>query len=285
MTVVRADSEAGYAMVAAVVAIAVLSLMSLSLIDTGRGVAAGAGAEAEHAHLAAAADAGLAIAVQHLADPDQTRRWSIDGRPRNVRFAGTDLVITVEDERGKVPLNQLADEQARALFEVLGASGAQLDSQTDAFLDWLDDDDEARSNGAEIDYYGPLGRRPRNGALRSIEELILIRGMTPDMIARLRRSATAYGDRQQGFDDRYASPLALAVISGGGLGSPSVINRERELAGQRVAIDLAGGEILVGRPMTIRVVARRPGDSRLERGTVIELTGQPLSPYVVRARD
>jgi general secretion pathway protein K len=282
---VRLETEAGYAMVAAVIAIAVLALASLSLIETGRGVGASIVAEAERARLAAAADAALAIAIRNLSDPDRTRRWSIDGRPRNLRFAGTDVVITVEDERGKVPLNQLADEQARALFEVLGASGPTLDSRTDAFLDWLDEDDEARPSGAEIGYYAPLGLRPRNGALRSVEELILIRGMTPDIVARLRRTATAYGDRQQGFDDRYATPLALSVISGGGLGSPAVINRERELAGQRVAIELAGGDVLTGRPLTIRVVARRPGGSRLERGTVVELTGNPATPYVVRARE
>jgi hypothetical protein len=179
----------------------------------------------------------------------------------------------------------MADEQARALFEVLGASGALLESRTDALLDWLDEDDEVRPEGAESAYYAPLGRRPRNGALHSVEELILIRGMTPDIVARLRRGATAYGDRLQGFDDRYATPLALSVISGGGLGSAAVINRQRELAGQRVAIDLADGDSLTGRPLTVRVVARRPGGSRLERGTVIELTGQPNQPYVVRARD
>lgn len=277
------EDDAGYAILAAVVAIAVLALMSLGLIDSGRGVAAGVVAEAEHARLVAAADAGLAIAVRNLAEPDRARRWSIDGRPRNLRFAGADLVVTIEDERGKVPLNQMTDEQVRALFEAVGASGATLETRTDAFLDWLDEDDDARQDGAEAPYYAPLQRRPRNGALRSVEELMLVRGMTPDVVERLRAVATAYADRREGFDDRFASPLALSVISGGGLGSPAVINRERELAGQRVAIELAESDALVGRPLTIRVEARRPGGGRFVRATVIELTGRAASPYVVRA--
>lgn len=277
------DSEAGYALVAAVITIAVLALMSLSLIDTGRGITLGVLAEAERARLAAAADAGLAHAVVQLSDSNRTQRWSIDGRPRNFRFAGTDMVITVEDERGKLPLNQLADEQVRALFEELGASGRTLDIQTDALLDWLDDDDETRPNGAEIDYYRALRLAPRNGEMRSVEELILVRGMLSQVLLKLRGKAAAGRNQGVGFDDRFATPLALSVMSGAGDNSPAVIARERELAGQRVAIDLAEAETLVGRSLTVRVVARRPGGGRFERATLLELTGRSESPYVVRA--
>ncbi|MFZ4689194.1 MAG: general secretion pathway protein GspK [Polymorphobacter sp.] len=282
---VPARDEEGYAILAAVVAIAVLALMALAFIDSGRGLSAGVVAEAEHAHLAAASDAALAIAVRNLAEPDRTRRWSIDGRPHNLHFAGSDVLVTVEDERGKVPLNQLTDEQVRTLFETLGASGVTLETCTDAFLDWLDEDDERRPEGAETADYRELGYRPRNGAVRSVEELMLVRGMPAGIVQRLRSVATPYTNPREGFDERFASPLALAVISGGGPGSTAVINRERELAGQRVAIELAEGDVLAGRPLTIRVEARRPGGSVLRRATVIALTGFADNPFVVRARE
>lgn len=281
---VRPGDE-GYAILAAVVAIAVLALMSLALIDTGRGIAVGVRAEAEHARLAAAADAGLAIAVLGLAEGDRTRRWNIDGRPRRARFAGTDLSIVVEDERGKVPVNQIADEQVRALFEALGSTGQTLAIQTDSMLDWLDDDDEPRPDGAEYEYYARGGTRPRNGALRSVEEMLLIRGVTPAVLERLRGAAVAYRSNREGFDPRFAAPLAIRIMSGGGIDSPAVIARTRELAGQVVAIDLAEEESLVGRPLTVRVAARRPGGGQFVRATVIELTGQRTRPYVVRALD
>ena len=277
--------EAGYAMVAAVVAMAVLALMSLTLIDTTRGVTLGVAADAEHARLAAAADAGLAIAVRRLAEADRARRWTIDGRPRRAVFAGTDLAITVEDERGKIPINQLTDEQVRAMFEALGARGDTLAVRTDALLDWLDDDDEARDNGAEATWYATRGQRPRNGALHSLDELALIRGMSPEIVARLRSVATVYRNERDGFDNRYAVPLALSVMDGTGLDSPAVIDRERELAGQRPAIELAENESLVGRPLTVRVVARRPGGARFVRGFLIELTGRADTPYVARGID
>jgi general secretion pathway protein K len=278
-------AEDGYAMVAAVVAMAVLALMSLALIETGRGFVAGVAADAERARLAAAADAGLALAVRGLSKGDRGRRWTIDGRPRRLAFDGADLLITVEDERGKIPINLLADDQVRNLFQTLGASGETLAVRTDSLLDWIDDDDEVRDNGAEAPWYAARGRRPRNGPLRSMDELALVRGMSPEIVARLRSVATVYRDQRVGFDSRYAMPLALAVMEGTGLDSPAVIDRERELAGQRPAIDLADNESLVARPLTIRVAARRPGGGKLVRAFLIELTGQARRPYVVRRVD
>lgn len=280
-----AAGETGYAMIAAVISIAVLALMALSLVDTRAGITAGVAAEAEHARLAAAVDAGIAIAISNLAEPDRTRRWRIDGRPRPLRFGDTDLLVAVEDERGLLPLNQLSEEQVRALFEELGVGDPDLRVISDSLLDWLDDDDEARPDGAEFPYYAQRGYAPRNGPLHSLEELRQVRGLTPALIARLAPVTSIYRNTRDGFDDRYAAPLALAVMAGGGLGSPAVIARSRERAGQRVAIELADAESLVGRPLAIRVQARRPGGGQLQRVAHIELTGRRGLPYVVRGID
>ncbi len=51
----------------------------------------------------------------------------------------------------------------------------------DAILDWMDEDDEPRSAGAEFtDWYQQLNPpyRPANGPLQSIEQLLLVRGVT-----------------------------------------------------------------------------------------------------------
>ena len=54
----------------------------------------------------------------------------------------------------------------------------------DAILDWIDEDDEPREYGAEIEYYSSLDPpySPRNGSIESIEELLLVRGVTPDLL-------------------------------------------------------------------------------------------------------
>src|SRR5690606_26886384 len=54
----------------------------------------------------------------------------------------------------------------------------------DAILDWLDDDDDQRDFGAEYDYYNslPTPYNPKNGAIDSVEELLLVRGVTPELL-------------------------------------------------------------------------------------------------------
>jgi general secretion pathway protein K len=274
--------EMGYALVTAVVAMAVLALASLAILQSARGVLTGAAAANDRARMVAAADAGTVLAIHALADDDRAKRWSIDGRTRETTFDHIALTIRVEDERGKIPINLINDEQVRAMFEALGAQGARLDALTDAFLDWRDDDDDVRPAGAERDYYARFGRTPRNGELHSVDELADIKGMTPDLAARLRRNITLVTASGQGFDDRYATPLALAVMSGGGTDTPAVIQRQRELDGQRPAIDLADNETLAGRMLMIRVNARGANGAAYERRTIIELTGSPARPLLVR---
>ena len=55
----------------------------------------------------------------------------------------------------------------------------------DAIMDWIDDNDEAREFGCEFnEYYKGLSPAytPKNGPLDSVEELLLVRGVTPALL-------------------------------------------------------------------------------------------------------
>jgi len=54
----------------------------------------------------------------------------------------------------------------------------------DAILDWIDEDEEAREFGAESDYYSQLPNpyRAINEPLQSVEQLLLVRGVTPQLL-------------------------------------------------------------------------------------------------------
>ena len=66
---------------------------------------------------------------------------------------------------------------------LLGLPG-MTEETADAILDWLDDDDEVREFGAELDYYSGVDPpyAPRNGPPETVEELLLVRGVTPDLL-------------------------------------------------------------------------------------------------------
>src|SRR5947207_2464686 len=53
-----------------------------------------------------------------------------------------------------------------------------------SILDWIDPDEDTRSNGAENDYYSTLSSpyRCKNGPLDTLEELLLVKGVTPQLL-------------------------------------------------------------------------------------------------------
>ena len=71
---------------------------------------------------------------------------------------------------------------AQAL-KLCGVDTSEASQISDAILDWIDPDDQPRLSGAESDYY--LGLNPpyqaKNGPLDDLTELMLIRGVSPDM--------------------------------------------------------------------------------------------------------
>ena len=195
----RPASDQGYAIVAAVAALAVFATLAYAVLAADRGALDDLRAQYAQARLDAAAEAGLAKAIEGLASADPQRRWPIDGRLSKLVFEGTQLTIRIEDERGKVPMTDLTDEQVRRLFFGAGARGAQLDTLTDSFLDWVDEDDDRRPHGAEAPDYLAQGVHPRNGAPLTIEELARLNGMTPEIFERIRPVLTTHFGQSGAF--------------------------------------------------------------------------------------
>lgn len=127
-----------------------------------------------------------------LLAPDLTT----DGKYSGVRYG-------VENESARLNLNSVL------LADNLGENGARnllmtLPGMTepiaDAILDWIDSDEQQRILGAERDYYSSLAApyAPRNGPLHSIEELLLVRDVTPALLfgADLNRNSIVDGNEE-----------------------------------------------------------------------------------------
>jgi general secretion pathway protein K len=91
--------------------------------------------------------------------------------------------VTVIDEESKLPINRATPEQLKRLMDVLGIEQVDGDVIVDSLLDWIDDNDLHRLNGAESDYYMSLSPpyKAKNAPLDRVEELLLVRGVTPEI--------------------------------------------------------------------------------------------------------
>lgn len=277
----RRSGERGYALVAAVLSIAVFAAVALMILQATRGTLVTAVAEVDRARLTAAADAGIAMALQELMQEDPARQGPIDGTIRERRYGNYRLAIAVEDERGKIALNAINQRQAERMFLAFGLQGSELETAVDSFLDWRDRDDEPRLNGAESETYAPRGLRARNGDLRTTGELALINGISRAVAARIMPIATVDLGINREFDPRNASPIARDVAAADAASFDSDF-------GDAVAIDarpVNTFDTLIGRPMTIRVDAYDALGGHARRRMVIELNNADGPGYVVRARE
>ncbi len=87
---------------------------------------------------------------------------------------------TIEDERSKLNLNASSRETVSEILRLTGVEAAERDVIADSLIDWMDEDNDFRLNGAEDDYYAGL-REPylaKDGLLDFTEELMLVKGMS-----------------------------------------------------------------------------------------------------------
>jgi general secretion pathway protein K len=267
-----------------VASLAVLALLALTMIEATRGSTRSARAELDRARLAAAADAGIVLAVQGLAQSNPARRWQPDGRTRDIAFGGATLEIRIEDELAKVPLNLIGEEQADSLFAEFGLQGVELEAARDALMDWSDRDTDPRPRGRERADYAKDGIKPRDGPLRANGELAAIPAIGPALAARMDPFVTVFATGRVGFAEDRATPLARRVMA------ERVIEERVDGVAVReggLSVDDTGraDDGVTGRPLRITVRARASDGSAARRNVVVELTGNPARPYVVRARD
>jgi general secretion pathway protein K len=106
-------------------------------------------------------------------------------------FAGGYFELEIEDLSGKIQVNSLLDNEALAVafkrfleLPEFGLDVEQAKTIVESVMDWIDREDELlRLDGAEDDYYMSLDRpyHCKNGPLDSPEELLLVKGVTPEL--------------------------------------------------------------------------------------------------------
>jgi general secretion pathway protein K len=115
--------------------------------------------------------------------PPEKKEWVTDGRLYSLSFDQGLNELRIMGEAGKVNINVVSEKTLRNILTQLGLGEETRDIVTDSILDWRDPDDFKRLNGAENDYYQSL-KEPyncKNGNFDSIEELLLVRGITPEL--------------------------------------------------------------------------------------------------------
>ncbi|MSR52524.1 MAG: hypothetical protein EXS09_04455 [Gemmataceae bacterium] len=212
-----ASRRGGFVIVAVLMVVTVLSLAAYQYSALMDAEVLAAERIRKTTEVKALADSGLYHAMAHVTDPDafegvlSNNPFDNPGKFQDVivnegesaraqgRFSLVALDYGQDPAAGSIPLRYgMMDEAARlnlnALFaldssgKVLHDALMKLPSMTDevawSIVDWVDPNDEPSAGGAENEYY--TARSPsylcKNAPLDTVEELLLVKGVTPSLL-------------------------------------------------------------------------------------------------------
>lgn len=120
-------------------------------------------------------------AQQQTQDPNQVPPVLTGKLTLQLGDGSTD--VEIDDESGKINLNLASDDLIYNLLITVGIGGSEAESITESIADWRDADDIPNPDGAESAYYQGLSDPylAKNGNFDAPEELLLVRGITPEI--------------------------------------------------------------------------------------------------------
>ena len=140
------------------------------------------------------AEAGINLAAISLGDPDDATRIVPDGRSYEQFIDGVLIETRASDERGKLDLNNADEITLATLFTNNGLEADQAETLAAAVMDWRDDDEAERVNGAELESYEAAGlaNAPANRNFMMVEELLQVMGMNWELFQRIEPGLSVY---------------------------------------------------------------------------------------------
>jgi len=124
-----------------------------------------------------------------------------------------DLAVKAQDANGILSVTTIKTLPLKRLLTYFGVDSQNADIFIDSILDWIDQDDFTRINGAEKQWYSSQGfnYEPRNYQIQNKEELKLIRGLSPEIYSKIEPYITILP--ATGFNPNTASdPVLISYL-------------------------------------------------------------------------
>jgi general secretion pathway protein K len=207
------------------------------------------------------AQSAINLAVLALRDPDDETRMLADGRVYQTDLDGVLVEVSAIDERGKLDINATDELTLANLFVGHGLELDMAELLAAAVLDWRDEDELERVNGAEEDAYLAAGLEvgPANRPFMMTEELLQVIGMDYELYRRLEPAITVFSRTPQP-DPAFAPVEALLALPD--ITYEEAVNfveeRNSQLPGESLGTELPNGVVVMeqGRGVTYSIQAR-----------------------------
>ena len=242
----------GFALLIVLWSLVMLSLLTTEITSAGRSELQLAGNLRRAAAAEAAADGGVSEAVFHVSEPRAA--WQADGAAHQVRIGTYSLVIRIRDEAVFMNPNTASPPLFAALLTVVGVDPSRAGILAQSVADWR----APGSRDALIQLYRSAGMpaAPTGQPFRSIDELRLVIGMSPDLLARLRPHLSVFAEGP--LQGAGADPVIQATLRSLGSGAVSPPPRTPRVLDVMVTADAADGSRF-GRHAILRLAQNSSG--------------------------
>ena len=266
--ILAAPRQRGFALLLVLWTMVLLALLGSRIAASGRAQAQIAANVRDQAVTEAAADGAVQEAAFHLLDAP-ARRWAADAVPRRLVLPDAAVEVRVESESGKVNPNLASAPLLAALLREVGADSRTAGLVADGILRWRfpwvpqggNDPTLTAYRAAGLDY-GPPG-----APFQSLDEVGVVLGMTPELLAKTRPYLSLYAGNAP--DPSSAGRVVLAAMR-------SILGGGTPNAGGNAGSKVVG----------VTAVAAGPNGTRFTRHAILGLGGQRGgSPVQVLAWD
>ena len=206
------------------------------------------------------------------------------GLPANFNFHGTPfqlnkVQVRITDSAGMVSLLPFNPEAWQAMFQFAGVAEPQR--LTDELADWIDTDDFIHLNGAERGDYAKEGL-PRNDIPQSIDELAMLRSMTPQLWKKIRPHVVYIGEGQLNVE--FAPDALLPVLLGDERAKRQISARKNNEAAEESAGAETGSGGYPSRNLYIEIVSRSEHAAYKESFVLVRGVGTTEFSYITAYR-
>lgn len=144
------------------------------------------------------------VSTPDSVESSEDLRWRLSYDMPPVPFGAGRFKVKKTNESGKVNLNRAGRSLLMMMLNNFEIDEDHKEIIVDSIMDWRDKNGLTHPNGAENDYYQSLPEpyKCKNDDFTTIEELLLVRGITPSLFyGGLKDLVTVYQDEESSEDD------------------------------------------------------------------------------------
>jgi general secretion pathway protein K len=249
--------------------LALLSLLAAGLTAAARSEAVLVRNREQSAQAQALAEAGVSLAILGLLEIDPAAQWRADGEERHFAVGGGRVGVVVQDEGGKIDINQTDEILLSGLFAEFVESRTAADLASAIVAARMRRRIEAAPAASA-----------RLALFATVDEVREVPGIDPPLFEQIASFLTVYSGLTR-INPHTAPREVLLALPGA---APAEVDRLLAMRrGEAAPPGFAGAENYLSRSqaqvVSIRAAAESDGGSVFVRETVVTLVRSPVEPY------